>query len=57
MLVLFGALGLDVSDAIGVFQVLDADENDVLEIDEFVMGCKPSRGTASALDLMHLTPR
>jgi len=53
--VLFSALGLDVSDAIGVFHVLDADENNVLEIDEFVMGCQGFKGTATALDLVHLT--
>ena len=55
VVVLFGALGLDVSDATRVFHILDANENNVLEIDEFVMGCQAFEGTATALDLVRLT--
>jgi len=52
---LFAALGLDVSDAIGLFQILDADGDDALEIEEFVVGCEGIKGAATALDLMSLT--
>jgi len=55
VMVLLSALGLDVWDAIGVFNLIDIDRNEVLEIEEFVMGCQCFRGMATALDLAHLT--
>uniref|UniRef100_A0A7S1AM76 EF-hand domain-containing protein n=1 Tax=Noctiluca scintillans TaxID=2966 RepID=A0A7S1AM76_NOCSC len=44
---LFSVLGIEVSDAISFFEVLDVDGSHELEIDEFVMGCMRFRGNAN----------
>ena len=44
-------LGLDVSDAVAFFKLLDVDGSVELEIDEFVMGCLHFRGNPSNVNL------
>jgi len=48
--VLFSLLGLEVSDAISFFKILDVDGSQELEIEEFVMGCMRHKGS-STMDL------
>jgi len=48
---LFAMLGLDVSDAVSFFELLDVDGSIDLEIDEFVMGCMRFRGNPSNVNL------
>ena len=47
----FAMLGLDVSDAVAFFKLLDVDGSVELEIDEFVMGCMRFRGNRSNVNL------
>jgi len=49
--VIFQMLGIDVTDAVSFFKVLDADGSDVLEIEEFVMGCLRFKGNAKTIDI------
>ena len=49
---LFAVLGLDVADAVPLFDALDVDENRELEIEEFVIGCMQLRGQAKTVDLV-----
>lgn len=51
---LFAALGLDSGDPLAMFQALDLDDSQELDIQEFVMGCIALRGGAKALDLATL---
>lgn len=48
------ALGLDVSDAAGIFALLDVDGNEELEVEEFVMGCMHIKGVANTVDMQML---
>lgn len=47
----FRQLDLDVSEAEGLFQLLDADRTGKINADEFISGCCRLRGSAKALDL------
>jgi len=49
---LFSFLGLEVWDAVRLFEALDVDGSDELEIDEFVMGCMQLRGLAKNVDII-----
>lgn len=48
---LFHSIGMDVQEAITIFEALDVDGNRELEIDEFVVGCAAIHGQARALDV------
>ena len=48
---LFAMLGLEVSDAVSFFSLLDVDGSVELEIDEFVMGCMRFRGNPTNVNL------
>jgi len=50
----FKTVDLDVSEAQGLFRLLDADNNGTVEAEEFVMGCLRLRGWAKAVDLATL---
>merc|ERR1712176_1160689 len=50
----FRAIDLDISEARGLFKLLDLDESDSISVDEFVMGCLRLRGNAKAIDLATL---
>jgi len=47
----FAMLGLDATDAVSFFSLLDVDGRVELEIDEFVMGCMRFRGSSSTVNL------
>jgi len=47
----FSSLDLDVSQAIDLFDLLDADEDGIISLDEFVSGCMRLRGTASSMEI------
>ena len=47
----FAMLGLDATDAVSFFSLLDVDGWVELEIDEFVMGCIRFRGNSSTVNL------
>jgi len=47
----FATLGLDVLDAARLFSLLDVDGSQVLELDEFVVGCMAMKGNAKAVDV------
>merc|ERR1712203_646993 len=46
----FGALGVEVNHAQGLFRLLDADGTGAVNIEEFVIGCLRLRGEATAVD-------
>merc|ERR1719517_350810 len=50
----FKAIDLDVSEARGLFKLLDLDESGTINVDEFVMGCLRLRGPAKAIDMATL---
>jgi len=50
----FKAVDLDMSEARGLFKLLDLDESGSISVDEFVMGCLRLRGNAKAIDLATL---
>mmetsp|Transcript_5782 Transcript_5782/g.11054 ORF Transcript_5782/g.11054 Transcript_5782/m.11054 type:complete len:651 (-) Transcript_5782:243-2195(-) len=50
----FKAIELDVTEARGLFKLLDMDESDEVPIDEFVTGCFRLKGGTKALDLTSL---
>lgn len=50
----FKTVDLDISEARGLFQLLDADQSGAVEAEEFVMGCLRLRGQAKAIDLATL---
>jgi len=47
----FNALGLDVSQAVDLFDLLDVDDDGMVSQEEFLSGCMRLRGTASSMDL------
>ena len=47
----FAMLGLDATDAVSFFSLLDVDGRVELETDEFVMGCIRFRGNSSTVNL------
>merc|ERR1719487_1201810 len=47
-------VGIDVSDAQGLFDILDHDQSGVLSVAEFVDGCIRARGNARAKEMMML---
>merc|ERR1712113_1212929 len=51
----FRSIDLDLSEAKGLFSLLDLDENGTVESEEFIMGCLRLRGQAKAIDLASLT--
>jgi len=48
---LFASLGLDITDAIRVFHLLDVDGSEKLELDEFVVGVMSYKGNAKVVDV------
>jgi len=48
---LFSMLGIDVSDPVSFFRLLDVDGSHELEIDEFVMGCMRFKGASSMVNI------
>jgi len=48
------SLELDISDAIGLFQVLDSDGTGAIEHSEFLFGCLRLRGGAKAMDMVRV---
>jgi len=51
---LFAVLGIEVSDALILFNALDLDESQEVEVDEFVIGCMNLRGNARNVDMVTL---
>uniref|UniRef100_A0A7S1F9F9 EF-hand domain-containing protein n=1 Tax=Noctiluca scintillans TaxID=2966 RepID=A0A7S1F9F9_NOCSC len=51
---IFATVGLEVSNATSFFKLLDVDDSNSLEVDEFVVGCLRIRGMARAVDLQTL---
>jgi hypothetical protein len=51
----FKSVDLDPSEALGLFRLMDTDENGHVEAEEFVLGCLRLRGKAKAIDLATLT--
>lgn len=47
----FSSLGLDVSQAPELFELLDTDNDNLIGIDEFVVGCMKLKGHARSLDV------
>mmetsp|Transcript_59715 Transcript_59715/g.118328 ORF Transcript_59715/g.118328 Transcript_59715/m.118328 type:complete len:617 (+) Transcript_59715:163-2013(+) len=54
MTTFFKAIELDVTEARGLYKLLDVDESDEVPIDEFVTGCFRLKGNAKSLDLASL---
>merc|ERR1712073_110597 len=54
MLDFFKAIELDVTEARGLYKLLDVDESDEVPIDEFVTGCFRMKGAGKTLDLASL---
>ena len=48
------SLELDISDAIGLFSVLDSDGTGAIEHSEFLLGCLRLRGGAKAVDMVRV---
>jgi hypothetical protein len=55
MLRCFKLLGVDPSEASGLFRLLDTDCSGEIDAEEFVMGCLRLQGSAKAIDLATLT--
>merc|ERR1712039_922664 len=51
LLTFFKDVDIDISEARGLFQLLDRDGNDTIDADEFLSGCLRLRGAAKAIDL------
>uniref|UniRef100_A0A7S2I971 Calmodulin n=1 Tax=Alexandrium andersonii TaxID=327968 RepID=A0A7S2I971_9DINO len=47
----FNAMKLDVSDARKLFWLIDCDQSEAIEIDEFVVGCYTLQGESRQLDM------
>jgi len=47
----FSSLGLDVSQAIDLFDLLDVDDDGTITLEEFLSGCMRLRGGASSMDV------
>mmetsp|Transcript_108954 Transcript_108954/g.351773 ORF Transcript_108954/g.351773 Transcript_108954/m.351773 type:complete len:466 (-) Transcript_108954:4-1401(-) len=54
ILAYFAALELDISEARGLFRLLDTDESNMVNIDEFVLGCFRLKGQAKGIDMQTL---
>jgi len=50
----FGSLGINASEARGLFGLLDADESGSVSLQEFMQGCLRLRGQAKAIDMATL---
>eukprot|EP00971_Amphidinium_carterae_P130330 2581825-Amphidinium_carterae.1 len=50
----FQALDLDYNDAWTLFKLLDQDESNAIDVDEFVMGCMRLKGAARNIDMARL---
>jgi len=50
----FKAIELDVTEARGLYKLLDVDESDEVPIEEFVTGCFRLKGAGKSLDLASL---
>jgi len=50
----FASLELDIHDAWTFFKLLDTDEGNTIQIEEFLLGCMRLRGSAKALDMAKL---
>eukprot|EP00929_Paragymnodinium_shiwhaense_P117085 TRINITY_DN8725_c0_g2_i1.p1 TRINITY_DN8725_c0_g2~~TRINITY_DN8725_c0_g2_i1.p1 ORF type:complete len:647 (+),score=121.68 TRINITY_DN8725_c0_g2_i1:86-2026(+) len=48
---LFAALDLDIGDVCGLFELLDEDGTEQVDLEEFMFGCLRLRGGAKALDI------
>merc|ERR1712045_461456 len=51
---IFSVLELDIRDAISFYRLIDVDESNELEIEEFVVGCMRLKGKAKAVDMESL---
>eukprot|EP00929_Paragymnodinium_shiwhaense_P040431 TRINITY_DN21111_c0_g1_i1.p1 TRINITY_DN21111_c0_g1~~TRINITY_DN21111_c0_g1_i1.p1 ORF type:complete len:161 (-),score=18.83 TRINITY_DN21111_c0_g1_i1:229-711(-) len=51
---LFSALGVDVGEVYEVFELLDEDGDEVIDLDEFMFGLMQLRGGASALGMLQI---
>lgn len=54
MLEFFKTIGVEVSDAKGLFTLLDVNDSDRVQSNEFLSGCLRLRGSAKSLDLLLL---
>eukprot|EP00928_Gymnodinium_smaydae_P081708 TRINITY_DN65184_c0_g1_i1.p1 TRINITY_DN65184_c0_g1~~TRINITY_DN65184_c0_g1_i1.p1 ORF type:complete len:814 (+),score=175.48 TRINITY_DN65184_c0_g1_i1:62-2443(+) len=50
----FATLGINATEAVMVFKLLDADNSGELSIDEFVLGCMRVKGNSTTLDMTGL---
>lgn len=50
----FNAIGVDTTEAMGLFQLLDDDDSGTVSIDEFVTGFLRLKGSAKAVDMVTL---
>jgi Ca2+-binding EF-hand superfamily protein len=50
----FATLELNTADAWTLFKLIDSDETDVIDIEEFVMGCLRLKGSARSIDVAKL---
>merc|ERR1719245_762458 len=46
------SLGVNLTEARGLFTLLDADHNDALSVEEFANGCIRMKGEAKAVDMV-----
>lgn len=51
----FDSLGLDTSDAWTLFKLMDRDEGNEIDVDEFLSGCLRLKGAARGLDMAALS--
>jgi len=49
--IMLNSLELDAHDAIGLFKLLNEDQDETVEVDEFINGCLRLKGTAKSLDI------
>eukprot|EP00928_Gymnodinium_smaydae_P092705 TRINITY_DN7664_c0_g1_i2.p1 TRINITY_DN7664_c0_g1~~TRINITY_DN7664_c0_g1_i2.p1 ORF type:complete len:352 (+),score=70.71 TRINITY_DN7664_c0_g1_i2:1095-2150(+) len=50
----FEALGLEVSDSWQLFKILDEDRSNIIDVEEFIMGCMRLKGGAKNVDLVKM---
>eukprot|EP00929_Paragymnodinium_shiwhaense_P004013 TRINITY_DN10471_c1_g3_i1.p1 TRINITY_DN10471_c1_g3~~TRINITY_DN10471_c1_g3_i1.p1 ORF type:complete len:422 (-),score=51.25 TRINITY_DN10471_c1_g3_i1:369-1634(-) len=51
---LFSALEVEIGDACGLFEMLDEDGNEEIDLEEFMWGCMQIRGSAKALGVAQI---
>lgn len=51
----FASLELDIEDAWALFKLLDTDDSNVIDLEEFLMGCMRLKGSAKAIEVAKLT--